>query len=250
MEHQSSITYGNAYLKGYLGRDLSQTGWGMKFDFIIIHESGHEWFANNITYKDIADMWIHESFTAYSESLYVEYHHGPDAGAEYVIGTRSNISNDQPIIGTYGVNARGSGDMYYKGSNMLHMIRQLIDDETLWRDILRGLNEDFYHQTVTTEQIEDYINDRTDVDLSPVFNQYLRDTRIPIFEYRIEDGALSYRYSNVRSPFKMPIEVDIDGTSHKLKPSQRWQSLVLSTTPLKVIVDKDYYVASLNLTGE
>ena len=155
MEHQSSITYGNKYMKGYLGRDLSSTGQGLKWDFIIIHESGHEWFANNITYKDIADMWIHEGFTNYSENLFIEFHEGKAAGHEYIIGCRQNIKNDRPIIGDYDVNKEGSSDMYYKGANMLHTIRQLVSDDAKWRSYLRGLNKDFYHKTVTTADIEE-----------------------------------------------------------------------------------------------
>ena len=146
MEHQSSVTYGNQYMKGYLGRDLSGTGWGLKWDFIIIHEAGHEWFANNITNKDIADMWIHEGFTAYSENLFLDYYYGKEASADYVIGTRNLIQNDKPLIGNYNVNNEGSSDMYYKGSNMLHTLRQLIEDDEKWRQILRGLNSEFYHQ--------------------------------------------------------------------------------------------------------
>ena len=187
MEHQSCVTYGNGFQNGYRGRDLSGTGWGLKFDFIIIHESGHEWFANNITYKDIADMWIHESFTNYSESLFVEYYYGKEAGAAYVRGTRKNIQNDKPIIGQYDVNNEGSSDMYYKGGNMLHTIRQIVDNDEKWRQILRGLNSTFYHQTVTTKQIEGYISQQAGIDLSTVFNQYLRDTRVPTLEYYCKD---------------------------------------------------------------
>ena len=160
MEHQSSVTYGNQYKKGYLGRDLSGTGWGLKFDYIIIHETGHEWFANNITYKDIADMWVHEGFTTYSEKLFVDYHFGKKASSEYVIGTRRGIRNQKPIIGPYNVNKGGSGDMYSKGANLLHTLRQLANNDLQWRNILRGLNKDFYHKTVTTQEIENY---RTDV---------------------------------------------------------------------------------------
>ena len=192
MEHQSSVTYGNEFKNGYLGRDLSGTGWGLKFDFIIIHESGHEWFANNITYKDIADMWIHESFTNYSESLFVEYYYGKDAGAEYVRGCRKGIHNDTPIIGNYGVNNEGSGDMYPKGANMLHTIRQILNDDAKWKSILRGLNSTFYHQTVTTKQIEDYLTAQVGIDLSKVFDQYLRTTKIPTLEYFFKDGHLGY----------------------------------------------------------
>jgi aminopeptidase N len=165
MEHQSAVTYGNGYENGYRGSDLSDSGWGLKFDFIIIHEAGHEWFANNITYQDVADMWIHESFTNYSESLYVEYHFGKEAGAAYVRGTRSRISNDRPIIGPYGVNRRGSGDMYYKGGNMLHTLRQIINDDEKWRSILRGLNKTFFHQTVTSQQVENYIAEQAGLEL-------------------------------------------------------------------------------------
>jgi aminopeptidase N len=127
MEHQSSVTYGNGFRNGYKGKDLSGTGWGLKWDFIIVHESGHEWFANNITYQDIADMWVHESFTNYSENLFIEYHYGKEAGAAYVIGCRKLIKNKSPIVGVYGVNAEGSGDMYPKGGNMLHTIRQVVE---------------------------------------------------------------------------------------------------------------------------
>ena len=155
----------------------------MKFDFIIIHESGHEWFANNITYKDIADMWIHESFTAYSESIFLDYHYGKEASSAYIIGTRNGIRNDKPIIGQYDVNNEGSSDMYYKGANMLHTLRQLIEDDSKWRTILRGLNKEFYHQTVTTKQIEEYLSKKTKIDLTAFFNQYLRDVRIPKLEY-------------------------------------------------------------------
>ncbi|NNM23054.1 MAG: M1 family metallopeptidase, partial [Flavobacteriaceae bacterium] len=124
MEHQSSVTYGNQYQNGYLGRDLSDSGWGLRFDFIIVHEGGHEWFANSITNKDVADMWIHESFTAYSENLFLNYHFSEEAASEYVVGTRKLIVNDKPIIGIYNKNSRGSAlDMYYKGANVLHTLR-------------------------------------------------------------------------------------------------------------------------------
>ncbi|HNR75289.1 MAG TPA: M1 family metallopeptidase, partial [Cyclobacteriaceae bacterium] len=141
MEHQSAVAYGNGFKNGYLGSDLSQTGWGLKWDFILIHESGHEWFGNNITTNDIADMWVHESFTNYSETIFTMCEFGLEAGNDYVIGTRKQIRNDIPIVGPYGVNKKGSGDMYYKGGNLIHTIRQLVDDDEKFRMILRGLNE-------------------------------------------------------------------------------------------------------------
>ena len=248
MEHQSSVTYGNKFQNGYLGRDLSGTGWGLKFDFIIIHESGHEWFANNITYKDIADMWIHESFTNYSESLFVEYYYGKEAGFEYVLGTRKGIKNDKPIIGNYDVNNEGSGDMYPKGGNMLHTLRQIVNDDEKWRGILRGLNSTFYHQTVTTKQIEDYLSQQVGIDLSTVFNQYLRDTRIPTLEYFFMDNQVGYRWTNCVSGFKMPVKVILNGKEELLQPVTEWQSVPVNTKNSKLEIDKNFYVASFNIT--
>ena len=245
MEHQSSITYGNKYKNGYLGRDLSGSGWGLKFDYIIIHEGGHEWFANNITYKDIADMWIHEGFTCYSENLYVDYFFGKEASAEYVIGTRRGISNKKPIIGQYDINREGSGDMYSKGANLLHTIRQLTEDDELWRQTLRGLNEEFYHSTVTTKEIENYISKSIGVDLSKVFDQYLRDIRVPFFEYEITNGELKYRWNNVIDGFNMPIEVIIDGKNTVLYPTSEFKRSSINN--LYINVDNDYYVFTKDL---
>ena len=245
MEHQSSITYGNKYMQGYLGRDLSRTGWGLKFDYIIIHESGHEWFANNITYKDIADMWVHEGFTCYSENLYVDYHFGKQASAEYVIGSRRGIGNRKPIIGPYNVNNGGSGDMYAKGANLLHTLRQIAKDDQIWRQILRGLNEEFYHQTVTSKQIEDYISENIGFDLTFVFDQYLRDYRIPILEYSIMNNVLKYRWANTIDGFNMPIEVSIDNNKQWLYPENSWKETAIKQEFIEI--DKDYYVFNKDL---
>ncbi|BAO76780.1 M1 family metallopeptidase [Winogradskyella sp. PG-2] len=245
MEHQSSVTYGNQYKKGYLGRDLSRTGWGLKWDFIIVHEGGHEWFANNITNKDVADMWVHEGFTAYSENLFLDYYYGKEASADYVIGTRVNIKNDRPLIGYYDVNKEGSSDMYYKGSNLLHTLRQLVEDDQLWRQILRGLNFEFYHQTVTTKQIEDYISKIAKKDLSAFFNQYLRDIRIPTLEYKIENSELKFRYVNIVKDFDMPIEVEIGGKTEWIFPNSKWKTKTIESTDFKV--DRDYYIYSKQL---
>lgn len=246
MEHQSSVTYGNKYQNGYLGRDLSATGWGLKFDFIIIHESGHEWFANNITYADIADMWVHESFTNYSESLFVEYFYGKEAGEEYVRGTRLNIQNDIPIIGTYNMNKKGSGDMYYKGGNMLNMIRRMINDDKQWRAILRGLNETFYHQVVTTQQIERFLISESNIDLRKVFDQYLRDTRIPVLDYWLDNGVLNYRWSNCVKGFYMPVDVTVGNQQLRLTPTSKWQKATV-TSEGTVVIDPNYYVGSMKM---
>ena len=245
MEHQSSITYGNKYQNGYLGRDLSGSGWGLKFDYIIIHEGGHEWFANNITYKDIADMWVHEGFTCYSENLYVDYFYGKQASSEYVIGTRRGVSNRKPIIGQYDINREGSGDMYSKGANLLHTIRQLAKNDELWRQTLRGLNKEFYHSTVTTKEIEEYISKRIEMDLSKIFDQYLRDYRIPVFEYEINDGELKYRWTDVINGFNMPLKVKIDGNNKILYPTTKWKYLPINN--LFINIDDDYYVFSKDL---
>jgi len=246
MEHQSSVTYGNNYLNGYKGKDLSNTGWGLTFDFIIVHETGHEWFANNITYKDIADMWIHESFTAYSENLFIEFFNGKQAGAEYVIGTRSKIRNTGTLIGDYHVNKTGT-DLYYKGANMLHTLRQIVNDDKKWRHLLRSLNKVFYHKTVTTQEFETYISQFLSLDLSSFFNQYLRDKRIPILEYRKNKTNYEYRWSNVIQTFSMPIKVALDGKEMWLNPTTKWKTINKRISTLKV--DKNFYIVPFNILG-
>ncbi len=247
MEHQSSVTYGNGFKNGYLERDLSGTGWGLKFDFIIIHESGHEWFANSITYKDIADMWVHESFTNYSENLYVEYYFGKKAGSEYVIGTRMNVKNDRPITGNYNVNNEGSGDMYYKGGNMLHTIRQIVNDDEKWRSVLRGINRDFYHQVVTGDEIEKYMIEKTGLNLATLFSQYLRDTRIPVLEYYVKDGKFTFRWTNCVEGFDMPLEIIISGRNVNIKPTTKFSSIPLNDKSSKIEADPGYYVTIENI---
>jgi len=239
MEHQSAVAYGNKYGMGYLGKDLSGSGWGLKFDFIIIHESGHEWFANNITSKDIADMWIHESFTNYSETMFTECEFGKKAGSEYVIGTRKNIANDIPIIGTYGVNEEGSGDMYYKGGNMLHTIRQVIDNDALFKSILRGLNKDFYHKTVTTREVEQYMTQKSKKDLSKIFDQYLRTTQIPELQYKKEGESVLYKWSNAVKGFNMPVLLS---NGRWLNPSGNFQKISLKEVGGAINVVPDFYI--------
>ena len=242
MEHQSSVTYGNQYKQGYLGRDLSGTGWGLKFDFIIIHESGHEWFANNITDIDIADMWIHESFTNYSESLFLDYYYGKKAASEYVIGLRKTIANTSPIIGKYNLNKEGSSDMYNKGGNMLHTLRQLIDNDEKWRLILRKMNAEFYHQTVTTKQIEDFLSKETGFNLNPFFNQYLRTIKIPTLEHTIENKTLKYRWTNTVANFEMPLKTSINGKEKWIYPTSNWKKLELTLAGTSFLIDENFYV--------
>ncbi|WP_235297689.1 M1 family metallopeptidase [Portibacter marinus] len=244
MEHQSSVTYGNGYANGYVGNDGSGTGHGFLFDFIIVHETGHEWFANNITYKDVADMWIHESFTNYSESLFLEYHYGKEIGQEYVRGTRKLIKNDRPIIGIYDVNHSGSGDMYVKGGNMLNTIRTIIRDDEKWRAILRGLNEEFYHQTVSTQQIEDYMREKAGIDLAPVFDQYLRDIRVPQLEYYFKEGQFYFRWGSVVNGFDMPIDVTFGNKTQRIYPKAgSWNAIDVPSEDFSI--DPNYYIGIL-----
>lgn len=253
MEHQSSVTYGNGYHNGYRGRDLSGSGWGLKWDFIIIHESAHEWFANNITYKDIADMWIHESFANYSEALYTEYYYGKEAGNEYVVGDRKGIKNDRPIIGVYNVNKSGSGDMYNKGGNMLQTIRHSMDNDELFREILRGLNKTFYHQTVTTQQVENYISKKAGWNYTKVFDQYLRTTRIPVFEYYFNGNKVFYHWANCVEGFDLPLVLRDEKETLRLTPSPGWQHQKLKGNQKKLfdpaVIEKMYYV-SAKMTGK
>lgn len=242
MEHQSAVAYGNGFINGYRGKDLSETGWGLKWDFIIVHEVGHEWFGNNITTKDIADMWVHEGFTNYSETLFTEYYYGKEAGSDYCIGTRKLIQNEKPIIGPYGVNQEGSGDMYYKGGNMLHTIRQVINDDEKFRSILRGLNSTFYHKVVTTQEIESYMSKQSGKDLSKIFDQYLRTTMIPVLEYKIRGNNMSYRWANGVKGFNMPVK--ISGTVEWLTPGEEWKNVTLTADKLNngLKVDRSFYI--------
>ncbi|MDR0793289.1 MAG: M1 family metallopeptidase [Chitinophagaceae bacterium] len=232
MEHQSAIAYGNHYLNGYLGRDLSHSGEGLKWDFIIVHESAHEWFGNNITSKDLADMWIHESFANYSETLFTEFYSGKKAGNDYVTGVRKNITNEEPIIGAYGVNKEGSQDMYYKGGNMLQTIRHSINNDEKFRQILRGLTKTFYHQTVTTQQIENYISKQAGFNYSKVFDQYLRTTKIPVIEYKVNVSAstVDVRWSNCVDGFNLPIV--ITPTGKKIFVTTQTQTIKLNAKEL------------------
>jgi aminopeptidase N len=249
MEHQSAIAYGNHYLNGYRGKDRSATGHGSQWDYIIIHESAHEWFGNSITMKDAADMWIHESFATYAEGLYTECQQGKKAGAEYIIGDRHNIENEAPIVGVYGVNHEGSVDMYNKGESMLHTIRQLVDDDSRWRGITRGLGRTFWHQTVTGRQVEDYITRQSGLPLAKVFDQYLRTTKVPTLEYKLEGRRLSYRWTNVVPGFAMPVKVTTAPDQLGwIRPSETWKSATISIArPEDFRVDENFYVVAKDL---
>lgn len=252
MEHQSAVAYGNWYQPGYRKRDGSGTGWGLKWDFIVIHESGHEWFGNNITTNDLADMWIHEGFTNYSETLFIDYIFGEQAANEYNVGIRRGIRNDRPIIPpAYGVNAQGSGDMYPKGGNLLHAIKHSMNNDEKFRQILRGLNKDFYHKTVNSTQVENYINQKAGFNYSKVFDQYLRDTAIPSFEFEISGNTVKYRYTNCIKGFNLPITLKNKQTVVRLEPTDQWKTATLTKEQLALVTPEGvrsmYYVDPVQL---
>lgn len=214
MEHQSAVAYGNGFQNGYLGRDLSGTGVGLKWDFIIVHESGHEWFGNSITTADIADMWVHEGITNYSETIFTECQQGKEAAEQYLIGCRKNIANDKPIIGPYGVNQEGSGDMYYKGASLMHMIRHIIGDST-FKAMLLEMNKRFYHKVTSSAELEEFMIGfngitRTLLDHT-IFDQYLRTNRIPVVEYAVKKGQLWIHWADSVEGFHMPVKLIVNG---------------------------------------
>ncbi|WP_029033566.1 M1 family metallopeptidase [Salinimicrobium terrae] len=249
MEHQSAVAYGNQYKMGYLGNDLSGTGIGLKWDFIIIHETGHEWFGNSITAEDIADMWIHEGFTAYSEAVYIECRWGKEEALEYLKGVRNNISNTKKIIGTYGVNSEGSGDMYYKGSNLLNNIRSIYNDDELWWKTLKDYSEANRHKIITTQTTEDFFNAAIEYDLEPVFDQYLRHAALPELQFKKEGDHILYKWQADVDGFNMPVDVIIKGKEIRLYPNQKWQKLKQQiNSPEEVQVkEKEFYIKRTNL---
>ncbi|MEX1256669.1 MAG: M1 family metallopeptidase [Gemmatimonadota bacterium] len=245
MEHQSAIAYGNRFVNGYLGQDLSGTGLGLSWDYIIVHEAAHEWWGNNVTTDDIADMWVHEGFGNYAEGIFVECRQGEEAGARYIRGLRAGIANDGPVIGPYGVNREGSGDMYPKGANLLHTIRQVVDDTDLWRSILRGLNETFRHETVTSAEVEAYVSDRAGRDFGPVFDQYLRRASLPILELAVRDGTLSYRWRAEVEGFDLPVRVTLapDRFAWIYPETGEWKTEPVELpSSVQVQVDEDLYI--------
>jgi aminopeptidase N len=248
MEHQSAVAYGNGYRNGYKGTDLSGTGWGLTWDFIVIHESAHEWWGNSVTTADVADMWVHEGFANYAEALYTECRFGKDAGAAYQRGTRALIQNQKPIVGPYGVNADGPIDMYYKGGNMLHTIRQVVGNDTTWREVLRGVQRKFAHKVVTGRRVQEYMSAHAGVDLHRIFEQYLTTTRVPVLEYRLTGQSVTYRWTNVVPGFDMPVVV-MAGAGHpvRLSPKEQWRTTAIGLQrPEDFRVDENFYIEVRN----
>lgn len=242
MEHQSAIAYGNKYKKGYNGFDNSMSGVGMLFDYITIHESGHEWFGNSITSKDVADMWIHEGFTTYSETVFVECLFGYEKAMKYISGQRFGVSNDKPVIGIFGVNKEGSGDMYYKGALMLNTLRHVINDDDKWWAMLLKYSTTFKKQIIDTETVVSFFNKESGMNLTPIFNQYLRYRNIPKLQLGMHKGLLTYRWITDVQNFSMPIDVITDGKEVRLyptnSPDEKYINGVDSTDDVKVLTSQ------------
>lgn len=244
MEHQSAVAYGNKYRKGYLGTDISGTGVGMSWDYIIVHESGHEWFGNSITSKDIADMWIHEGFTTYSETVYVECREGYDQAMKYINGQRYSVQNRKPAIGIFGVNKEGSGDMYFKGALMLNTMRHIINDDAKWWKLIYDYATTFKKQIIDTDTVVDFFNKQSGRNLTPVFNQYLRYAKIPVLQLKLDGKNLQYRWVTDEPDFAMPIEVAVNGKSIRLEATNNWQSTATEAVCLTDVqpADKKFYI--------
>lgn len=255
MEHQSAVAYGNKYQNGFLGMDLS--GSGAEFDYIIIHESAHEWWGNSITTNDIADMWVHEGFTTYSEALYMECMYGYDAYLSYINGIKQNVANDIPVIGVYNMNSEGSGDMYPKGALMIHTIRSLIDNDEKFFSIIKDLQETFKHKTINSTDVERYISEKSGIDLRRVFDQYLRKTQIPVLEINArqtrDDLQVEYRWMPGKEKndiFDMPVKISFEkGKLEMIFPTNDWQSMTIKNMKaedLKVATHLFFIDVSMN----
>ena len=232
MEHQSAVTYGNHFTNGYLGRDWTGVGVSPKFDFIIIHESGHEWFGNSVSAADRSDMWIHEGWTTYLEVLYVEYTFGHEDAIKYVNGYKSKVQNREPIIAERGIAATPPQDMYFKGALLLNTLRSVMNDDARWWALIHDFYQHFKYQNIMTEDVVQYFNQQTAMNLTPVFDQYLHHTAIPTLELRFNeaDGTVDYRWQADEPDFAMPIRVGKKTDWQIIQPTTYWQTL---KTPLQ-----------------
>ena len=247
MEHQSAIAYGNNYLPGYRGNTKYISD--LDFDFIIVHETGHEWWGNSITSNDIADMWVHEGFCTYSEVLYVECLHGYDKMLEYVNNQKKSIRNDKPILGDYHVNCKGSGDMYSKGSLMLHTLRSFLDNDSIWFKSLKNIFLEKSTSTVDGEDIIKYFNLNLNMDLTIFFKQYLEQTSIPEFKYKLKtvgrNTNLIFKWDAIDG-FNMPIIVSNGLIEYKIYPNDKWQEINLGEfDPLDFRIRDDLFYVNV-----
>lgn len=248
MEHQSAVTYGNHFQNGYLERDWTGVGISPRFDFIIIHESGHEWFGNSITAADPADMWIHEGWTTYLESLYVEYRWGKADALRYLSGYRPKVRNLRPIVAERGVNAEPTQDQYFKGALMLNTLRSVVDDDARWWRLLHDFYQHFKYQNILTEDVVQYFNRQTGMNLTPIFNQYLRHPAIPRLEllFGQTPGEVLYKWSADLEDFAMPVRVGTPDHWQIIHPTTQWQSMKTGLTRDEFQVATDLYYIDVN----
>ncbi len=232
MEHQSAVTYGNRFANGYLERDWTGVGVSLKFDFIIIHESGHEWFGNAVSAADVSDMWIHEGWTTYLENLYVEHLFGYDDALRYVNGYKTKVRNREPIVTQRGIHRTPSQDIYFKGALFLHTLRNVVNDDDRWWKVLREFFQHFKYQNIMTEDVVSFFNARLGSNLTPVFDQYLRRADLPVLElaFNQAEGTVAYRWKADERDFAMPIRVGERGKWMVIQPTTDW---ALMKTPLQ-----------------
>lgn len=243
MEHQSAVAYGNKYLKGYLEKDLSGTGIGLKFDFIIIHESAHEWFGNSITSRDIADMWIHEAFTTYAESVYIECQFGKQKALQYINGQQKLVENKEPILGKYGVNSKGSADMYYKGTQMLNTLRNAVDNDEKWWSVMKKFALTYRHKIIESIEVIQFFSEETGWDLEPFFVQFLKKTTIPTLELKQCGRKTKYRFINSVKDFRLPVHLLINGVKTAIVPTANWQTIKVDSKSSITFPEDLFYIA-------
>ena len=243
MEHQSAVTYGNGFTNGYHGKDWTGVGVSMKFDFIIIHESGHEWFGNAVTASDVCDMWIHEGWTTYLECMYVEKLFGYSDALKYINGYQGKVSNRRPIITDRGKHQGPPGDQYFKGALFLHTLRNVLRDDDKWWALVREVYDTFKYQSIETDDILKLFNKRFGMDLQPVFDQYLRHAQLPLLELIFDDAkhSVSYRWKTDVPGFDMPIRVGERATWQQISPTTEWQTLSTELGQERFEVATDLY---------
>jgi aminopeptidase N len=248
MEHQSAVTYGNRFENGYLGRDWTATGISLRFDFIIIHESAHEWFGNSITAADPADMWIHEGWATYLESLYVEYRWGKADAITYLNGFKPKVYNLRPIVAERGVNADPTEDQYFKGALMLNTLRSVVDDDARWFALLHDFYQHFKYQNILTEDVIEYFNRQTGMNLTPIFNQYLRHVNIPRLELLFGEapGMVMYKWDADEDDFAMPVRVGSPDHWQIIHPTTQWQWMQSPLAKDDFQVATDLYYVDVN----
>ena len=247
MEHQSAVTYGNHFANGYLERDWTGVGISPRFDFIIIHESGHEWFGNSVSAADSSDMWIHEGWTTYLEALYVEYMYGRDDGVKYLNGYKPKVKNQEPIITARGVNGEPPQDMYFKGALFINTLRSIVNDDHRWWRLLHDFYQHFKYQNIMTEDVVAYFNAHTGMNLTPVFNQYLRHTAIPALELKFDPGhgTVSYRWKVDEPGFQMPVRVGKKDNWQIIQATTDWQAMPISLKENEFEVATDLYLVDV-----